>query len=726
MAVARMLKVTAFVHGSAVEHAVEALRAVGVLDVVADEHDLPTPVSDPEQRRIEQLDEYIADAQFVVTFLGKYHTSEAPFSAFISEKIHLSESEFVALKPDVAFRELYRECVDLSDRLASMARQRLRLAKLIEDLEPWRDLHLQISGWKGTENVVLFTGTVPANEGPAIRQRLRDDVAEVSVEELGAVGSRAAWVVMAHRDRLDEVRATLNLTNFAEVAFPELSDYPAEEIALARAEIEHIDEERERLLERANALSAEQYHRSVSLAESLGSARDVVAVRDQFGATERTVLIEGWVPEKKRPALEEALGSFDGLVDFTFRDAGPDDRPPVELENPRWLKPLETLTDLYGRPQYVEMDPTPLIAPFFLLFFGICIGDVGYGLMLITGAYLIKNRLDVAPGVKRFMDLLMMGGVSSMIIGVLTGSYFAIDQAQLPAFLRSLSLINPMEDLTTFLVIMVVLGVVQVFFGVLVAAYDAAKRGDASSAVNDQISTIVLAIALAVAFTVPVASLPAIVLGLGVVMLMKGHALEAALSGDDMPGWERAAGGAWIALLCGWLLSVAFHGPSIIGWVLLGGSVVGLFASKGVRRSIVALLGGAYAVYGMTGFLSDILSYSRLAALGLSGMLVGSVFNLLAGLVWSGSAGLFAKGGFSLVGGVLVIVFASLIFVVGHVFNVVINLLGAFVHPARLQFVEFFSKFYEGGGRNYSPFGYRTKALVLHAQGVQQEGGTES
>lgn len=721
-----MLKVAAFVHGSAVENAVERLRAVGVLDITSDENDLPAPLALIEKGRIEALDEYIANAQFVVTFLGRYHESDAPFSAFISEKIHLSEAEFVALKPDSSFRELYHECVDLSDRLASMSRQSTRLTRLIEDLEPWRDLHLQISRWKGTESVVLFTGTVPANESETIRQRLRDEVAEVTVEELGAVGSRAAWVVMAHRSELEAVRSTLNLTNFAEVTFPELSDYPAEEIALARDEIEQIDADRVRLLERAKLLSDEEYVRSVSIFESLQSARDTVSVRDRFGATERTVVINGWVSAKNRPRLEEAMGSLGGLADLTFREAGPDDNPPVQLENPRWLQPLETLTDLYGRPQYVELDPTPLLAPFFLLFFGICIGDVGYGLMLIAGAYLIKTKLDVAPGVKRFMDLMMMGGVSAIIIGIVTGSYFAIDTDQLPVFLHSLALINPMVDLTLFLLIMIGLGVVQVFFGVLVAAYDAARRGDASSAVNDQLSTILLAAMIVVAVTVPGASLWAIVLGLGGVMLMKGHAIEAALIDAELPSGERLAGGAWLAAFVVWLISLAFAGPALIGWGLLGFTALGLFVSNGVRRTVVAFLGGAYAVYSMTGFISDILSYSRLAALGLSGMLVGSVFNLLAGMVWSGSAGLFAKGGFSLVGGVLLVVMATLIFVVGHVFNVVINLLSAFVHPARLQFIEFFSKFYQGGGRGYAPFGYRTKALVLHAQGVQQEGGTES
>jgi V/A-type H+-transporting ATPase subunit I len=182
----------------------------------------------------------------------------------------------------------------------------------------------------------------------------------------------------------------------------------------------------------------------------------------------------------------------------------------------------------------------------------------------------------------------------------------------------------------------------------------------------------------------------------------------------------------WLALAVAWMLALAFQGPGAIGWALLGATVLGVALSKGVRKTFVGVLGGAYAVYGMSAFIGDILSYTRLAALGLSGTLVGMVFNLLAGLVWSGSAGLFAKGGLSILFGVLVIVMAALVFVVGHVFNVVINLLGAFVHPARLQFVEFFSKFYEGGGRPYKPFGHQTSAVVLHASSVQGEGGTTS
>jgi V/A-type H+-transporting ATPase subunit I len=345
--------------------------------------------------------------------------------------------------------------------------------------------------------------------------------------------------------------------------------------------------------------------------------------------------------------------------------------------------------------------------------------------MLIAGAWYIKNRIDVAPGVKKFMDLLIFGGAGAMVAGALFGSYFALDfglvERSAP-FLASLRVLDPLSELPVFLMVTIGLGVAQALFGVLVAAYQQARRGDAASALFEQLSTVLLFAAVGVAAAVPTLTTPAIVLGLGTTALFKGRALEAALRPDGAPGWDRALGAVWLVLVVGALGAVAFGSDAPLGWAALAVTLVGLAVSKAVRRAVVALLGGLYALYGMTGFIGDVLSYTRLAALGLSGALVGMVFNQLAGIVMGGATGLFEKGGLSLAGGVAVVLLASAVFVVGHVFNVVINLLGAFVHPARLQFVEFFSKFYEGGGRAFRPFARRTKSLVLHAGTARQEG----
>jgi len=724
MSVARMLKVTVLGHGGAVDDAVAALQRAGVVQVTPQPYELPTAevVQSDERRR--HLEEMSADATFVCEFLGRYRKPDVAFSAFISEKFHMPVDEFLEVDPDTHFHRVYRVCVSIADRLAAGERERARLKTLAADLDPWVGFPLQISRWRGTDHVVVFTGTVPAPQSQAIRQQLRDAVVEVTVEELGPVGSRQAWVVMAHETCVAEVRSALALTNFVEVMFPGLEDTAAEEQAAALAAIQTLLGDAEELTARAIVLADEYYTRAVTLREAMAARLDALKVREDFGKTERAFVITGWIRTSHTGELDAALAGIAGDLDVSLEEPADEDQPPVELNNPWWLKPFEVLTDLYGRPAYDEVDPTPLLAPFFLLFFALCVSDVGYGAMLIGGAYYIKNKLDVAPGVKRFMDLLMFGGAGAMVVGVLFGSYFAIDFNALPEFLQ-FRVIDPLGNLQGFLILTIILGVIQVFFGVLIAAWDAWRRGDALGAISEQLSTIFMFAMFA--YAAFAGQMWAIPVGLIVTMLLQGRALESAVNDRELPLWDRGAGVLWVAAVLAWTYVLAFGGPSWSTWAFLGFTAAGCIVVRSIRRATLGLLGGAYAVYGMSAFLGDILSYTRLAALGLSGALVGYVFNLLTAMVWSGAAPLFAEGGISILWGVLVCVGAALIFGVGHTFNVVINLLGAFVHPARLQFVEFFSKFYEGGGRAFAPFKFASKSVVLHAgQPVRPEGGTGS
>lgn len=723
MAVARMLKVTAFLHGSATGEIVDVLRRAGVLDISPDEHELPAPMDAAVEADLLDLEELIAKAQFTASFLGRFHEVDAPFSSFISEKLHVDEADYYALVADDASRELYNECETIADRLATIERQRSRLHGLVEDLRPWESLRLQISGWQGTEHVALLTGTVPATECASIRERLRETVSEVSVEELGPVGSRQAWVVMAHRDSVEAVQALLNLTDFTEVSFPELSDYPAEEIDVALDTIERLKAEEVRFTARAHELEAAHHTRAVTLAERLETEREALTVRERFGVTERVVVISGWVEAKRRGELEASLAPLCAVTDLTFAEPGPDDEPPVRLDNPGILHPFETLTELYGLPRYREVDPTPLFAGFFWVFFGMALGDVGYGLVLGVVAWLIKTRLDVAPGVRRFMDLLMYGGVSAMVFGALTGSYFAIDATTLPAALRALIVLDPMQDIMIALVISIALGVVHIVFGISLAAAANVKAGKWDEAVKGQFSTLWLIATVAVvgmgaAGVLPGAVvMPALIVGLLATLIMKGLAYRAPGSDADAPVWQKALGWVWLALLMAWGVATGTGGPSgPVGIALLALSVGAVVVGGPARSTLLAVLVGAYETYGMTGLISDFLSYTRLAALGLASVLVGQVMNMLGAMVAPMQLGPVPIGW----------LFAVLILVVGHGVNVAINLLGAFVHPTRLQFVEFFSKFYEGGGTAYRPFRPYTKSVVLHPVVRGQEGGTLS
>lgn len=720
MAVAPMRRVEVVGYAPVLEDVLDALQRAGAMQVEPAPEGMETHELAQGGDRLRRLEELAADAKFVHELLGRHHKSTQPFGAFVSEKFHVGLDEFATLDVEGELLPIYELCDALADRIASAKREKARLEALVAELEPWEGVHLQISRWKGTQHVVLIAGTVPGSDGPKIRQALRDAVPLASVAEYGHHGATQAWIVLVHKSAAAEARSVLNASKFKQVTFPGLENYPAEEASHARGHIAELTAQIAEAEIELEQVSRDHYDQAVALVEAVEGELFAARTLGQFGRTERAFVVTGWVRASRGDELTAALAPWADDLDVTLREPTEDEDPPVELNNAKWLKPFEVLTDLYGRPGYREIDPTPLLAPFFLLFFAICVSDVGYGAMLIVGSWLIKTKLDVAPGVKRFLDLMMTGGAGAMVIGVLFGSYFALPVDVLPGFLRALQVLDPLAQLQTFLLITIGLGITQVFFGVGIAAYDTFRKGDPLAAIFEQMSTIFLFLMVGVcawgyAAGNAVLGQAALVIGLLGTMLMQGRTIEAALGDAERPLWDRAFGWVWAASMLAWVVSLAFGGPAFTLWVLGALTLVGLFASKTVRKSVVSFLGGAYAVYGMSAFLGDTLSYTRLAALGLSGALVGMVFNVLAGMVWSPVGTLFAGGGMGYIWGAVALLSAIAIFVVGHVFNVVINLLGAFVHPARLQFVEFFSKFYEGGGRPLKPFRFATRSVVLGA-----------
>lgn len=663
MAVDPMLKVTVIGHASVRRSAVRLLQDAGVLELITRE----APVAEldalrPDPERLRELEEQIAEATFVRDLLGRYHTHSAPFSTFISEKVHLSKEDFDALEPDEDFRRLYGECQMIAEQLAAIERERTRLQALVHELAPWVGLRLQVAQWRGTEHVALFTGTVPELAAEPIRQMLRDAVDLVTVEEVGRAAGTEAWVVMAHHDATEDVRATLALTEFVPVSFPGIEDYPAEERARAIETLARLAAEEAELEAQALKLSGLHHSRSMAFVQSLLTRHDAETANECFLTSERTFIVTGWMPARNRDHIAASLAPLGGEIDLGFAEPAADEEVPVLLRNHMLVRPFEVLTDLYGRPRYWDLDPTPLLAGFFFIFFGMCVGDVGYGVLLIIAGLFIKHRLDVAPGVCKFMDLIMMGGLASILVGVATRSYFAIAPESLPPFLRYEPILDPLRDIMLVLMFSVALGVVHISLGVGVNAYRRIKAGDVAGAIFEDVTTLALFVVV------------------GAVVAFPGT--------------------------IGWLLPWSL----VLAVVFKGRVIERIFIDRSIKGSLLGVGKGLGGLYGLVGYGSDFLSYTRLAALGLASLLVGDTMNRLAGLVSEVPYGI----------GILS---AVLILVVGHAFNTVIALLGAFVHPTRLQFVEFFGKFYEGGGRPFAPLAQRTQSVVLHPGTGEPEGG---
>ncbi|MCL2024441.1 MAG: hypothetical protein FWG78_01490 [Coriobacteriia bacterium] len=690
MAVARMRKVTAIVNLELLDTVITTLQKSGVLEVTSTarviEHELPTIKVPSDDTALAEVETDLAKARYIRETLAPHHKNEQPMAMFVSEKFHLTEEAYRAAAFDYEFEGLYATCEDITAAIAEIKVERSEIAADLRMLKPWARCPIPFTQWHGTETTAFYAGTaLPAQLARIHAAFSEADAPIVDLEEFGPKDSltgadeatkadpkaKQAFIVRMFADDEQAVRTLLHRIGADETRFDEhLVDTPAHEIAVLK---EHCAAHGKRLTAHRlelRAMAKRYYTRTTILIEALKSARERVTVRSNFAHTETVFVITGWVRQAEEETLAQVLKPFKTQVDLTFEDPGPQDTPPVELENPTWLKPFELLTDLYGRPTYGRLDPTPFFAPFFVFFVAVCIGDVGYGLVMAAVFFAIMSVLDVAPGVKNFCRLMIYGGIAAVPVGVMLGGYFALPHETLPSFLQHMRIIDPLADIMTFLVASVVIGVIQLTAGIVIAVYQYVRGGQWQVALGSKMSIFVL-VGFIAAFVLSGAEhLWMLLTGIGLTVLLQGFGLYYQIAPEE----------------------------------------------RTPKRAVTSVFGGMYEVYGMTGLLNDALSYMRLAALALAGALVGMVFNILAGMMMEPAMASFGTGDSSIVTGVLLIVAVVLIFVVGHSFNVAISLIGAFVHPMRLQFVEFFGMFYSAGGVTFKPLAYKKDNLVFEGK----------
>ena len=382
-----------------------------------------------------------------------------------------------------------------------------------------------------------------------------------------------------------------------------------------------------------------------SLKEALRQVQTEIEFSKVVLSTEQTagdklMLLEGWAPVASKVEIEAYLN--DAHVYYEITDQTPADNVPIELNNKRFFAWFEPICKLYMLPKYNELDLTPFFAPFFMIFFGLCLGDSGYGLFLFVGATayrLLAKKLS--PSAKSIISLIKILATSTFFCGLLTGTFFGANIYDLPwPFIQRLKSAVFMDNNDMFQ-LSLILGAVQILFGMVLKA------------VNQTIQF---------GFKYAIATI-------GWIILLLSLAFSA-------------------------LLPKVMPMGSTVHLIIMGiaGIMIFLFNSPG--KNIFLNIGlGLWDSYNMaTGLLGDVLSYVRLFALGLSGGILAGVFNSLA-------VGMSPD---NVIAGPIVMV---LIFVIGHAINIFMNVLGAMVHPMRLTFVEFFKNSgYEGGGKEYKPF----------------------
>lgn len=528
-------------------------------------------------------------------------------------------------------------------RLAELRMQISRLQTLQALYTPWAGLDLDLA-LQGTDHVRIFLGSIdtPVNL-KKIEEQLRHEVPESLVQVLSEDEGGLRCVVAALQTKADLAFNILRKGGFMLLPDIDTPGTPAARLKQISSELAAMRRETEALsqtdLELAKAgPDLELLH------DFLLIRRERLEAAAGLPASRHTFWLQGWVPAHLAASIEKGLKSR-YLVAVDRAPAGPDDDYPILLRNSRLVKPYEVIVEMFSPPSTQEKDPTPLLAPFFFFFFGMMLSDIGYGLLLSGLCALLIFKVKSKGEMGRMVRMLFLCGISSIIWGALFGSFFGdmlsvLSQGRLT--LRPLWF-NPMDDATKLMIWSMLFGVVHLFAGMGAKAW---------------------------------------------ILFLTGRAKDAIL--DIFPWYLIITG---LGLMLGGIGGQA--GQSI---AIAGAAVLLLFGGRGTRNPFMRLVKGLLSLYNITGYISDILSYTRILALVLATSVIAMVVNLLGFL-----------GGPSITG----FLFYVLVAILGHGLNLALSSLSAYVHTSRLHYVEFFGKFYEGGGRLWNPLKIKTRYVDL-------------
>ena len=521
----------------------------------------------------------------------------------------------------------------MRERLGAIERELADATGKSDAAKPWLGCGLALDS-KGTESTRLVFGSLPTStEESAIEARLDGLAAAWRVIKRD---SNAAYAIfIAERSDADELMRRLNTAGFVRATFPDGCGCAEEICAAANERISALTAEREEINQTFCGLAGRLDDLRV-LWDTVSTELVGEQLKEKLMATGSCVLLRGWIPEKRTEKVTAALDALGCAYDLT--DPEPGDDVPVKLENNRFASCFEWVVAMYSLSAYGTFDPTFIMSFFYVLFFAMMFADVGYGLLLAVGGFLIPRLLHMKPEKAAPFRMFAFCGIGSIITGVLFGGYFGdMPLALIRAF-------NPEAELPSTLAIVV-----------------------------DPVAqpTTFLLIALA----------------LGFVHLVAGQAIKFAIVWKDSP----------VDAICDYALFWALYGglimliivPSVGKWIAIGAAAaIVLTGGRKEKNILMRIPKGFLALYGVVSFGSDILSYSRILALALSGSVLAQVMNILGTM---GSSP------------VAVVVGMIFVFIIGHTINLALSTLGSFVHTSRLQYIEFFGKFYEDGGRPYAP-----------------------
>lgn len=606
------------------------------------------------------LREYLAKCEGALSYLTE--EAESSISDKNEKNVLLKDGFFVSYSDFMSAGGLKEEADGAVEGILALENERKTLVseyskceKNLETASVYSVLKEPFESFRSTRHTQMRLGVIPLSLYSELEFAVKDGL--FSLSKLNTEGESALILLAAHEsENIDAV-----LQNFSFIACP----YKVGTGALVYAEISNrLKEINSRLKEISSGiLSYKKDLKTLKIyCDYLGYELEKEELSEKFRATDKTFLLEAYVPAEYTGIVEQALSGATNAVWYEFTDPDEDEVPPTLYKNNAVVKNFETITNMYSPASSREFDPNTVMSVFYSIFLGFIMGDIGYGLiMFLGGGFIYMKKRGEDSGLKRLSGVFAVGGILAIVWGLLFNSFFG-----LPVFPQSV-IPDAQKDMWSFmgikipavLIISLEIGVVQLFTGYICKAVQCMRRGYFWDGVLDGLVWAVFSIGV----------------GLAVAGLV-----------DELD----------------------FKKLAYIGGAIAGISLVIAMLTAGRKEKLLGkFTKGFGAAYSVINYASDILSYARLYGLMLSGAVIAQI---ISGYAITGMNG---GTGFILSGNPALVILGVVLMIVGHVFNLAIGLLGAYIHDARLQYVEFYGRFYEGEGELFAPLGSDRKYIKL-------------
>ena len=653
MAIARMKKVFIIADKKLKNSLPAKLQDLGLLEISKVKRE-KNPLEDFKQEnlKINELEERLSKINSTVAYLQQFKEDKKSGLGFLPGKAVVKEKDFLKWIKNFNWERTCDNSQQIKDKLEKLKEEKRDLISERELLSPWKSLSaISFKKLKESKYITYQMGII----SPEIKETFYKNINKLEESHLHIVkeeGRSIYFLLIYLKENQEKVNFIFENLKIEKVQFEEGEVPLNEKFKKVEERIKYVEEELKKYQKELKKVSLEKIKLMAFYDHFHNLLQEKkIALKARFSSY--TFTLQGWIREMDLSRLKEGLKDYSSL-EIVTRAPKKNEDVPVALSNRPFFKPFELVVSLYGIPQYFEIDPTPFLAPFFAIFLALCLTDGGYGLVLSLLSFIALKKFKIGGGGKKLFLILFISGLVTMGVGILTGGIFGISFATLPPslnFLKKLVLFYPLEEPMIFLLVALSLGVIHILAGIALAFRNDLKRGDIISAFLDHASWIGLILGLIIFAISKVGILGKLVGNIGLVMFV---------------------GGAGILFL---------------------------FSGRKSKNFIGRIGQGAYELYGIVQVFGDVLSYSRLLALGLATSVIATVVNTIAGMT----------KGIPFIGPIIMIV----VLIVGHLGNIGLNTLSGVIHTLRLQFVEFFGKFYQGGGKSFTPLRNERKYIAL-------------